>query len=129
PETRAAVALPPRRRGAGRTAAVPRVPAPLRPGTHLPLPQADPRLDPPPAAPPRPGRPMDLPDHRRLHPVASGPTPRRGPAPPLGETDRAGPADPRTGPSRVSPRPRHNRPSGHRAETLPPRPRSSERHA
>jgi hypothetical protein len=28
----------------------------------------------------------------------------------------------------VSPHPRHNRPSGHRAETLPPRPRPPERH-
>jgi Phage integrase family len=44
------------------------------------------------------------------------------------ETPGRGPADPRPGPPRVSPHPRHNRPSRHHAETLPPRPRPPERH-
>ena len=49
------------------------LPAPLRPRTHLPVPQADPRLDHPEAARPRRRRPLDLAGHRRAHPTAPGP--------------------------------------------------------
>ena len=50
---------------------------PVRPGTHHPVLQADPRLDDPTAAPSRPGRPVDLAGPGRLHPAAPGPRGRR----------------------------------------------------
>src|SRR3954454_14906190 len=49
------------------------LPAPLRPGTHHPLHQTDPGLDPPEAALPGRGRPLDVADPRRAHPTATGP--------------------------------------------------------
>src|SRR6266545_3499995 len=123
PEAGVAVALPPRAGRPGRAAAVPRVPAPLRPGTHLPLPQADPRLDSPPAAPPRSSRPMDLDHPGRLHPTPPGPSPGRRPTPPLGETPRPRPADPRPRPATAPKpsRPGPGRPKGIRNSSPAPR--------
>jgi hypothetical protein len=46
---------------------------PVRPGTHRPLRQADPRLDDPAAVPPRTGRPVDLAGAHLLCPAALGP--------------------------------------------------------
>jgi hypothetical protein len=62
------------------------VPAPVRPGTHLPAVQTDPGLDPPETAHPAGSGPLDLADHRRAHPTTPGPTLGRGPTPPLGTT-------------------------------------------
>ncbi|HEX5495407.1 MAG TPA: hypothetical protein VFX70_12625 [Mycobacteriales bacterium] len=55
------------------------------------------------------------------------PRPDRRPAPPLGEAAATPATDPWSCPPRVSPHPPHHGPSGHRAETLPPRPRPPER--
>ncbi len=73
---------------------------------------------------PHPGRggPLDLADHHRLHPAASGPAPRGRPAASLGETRRTGPADPRAGPPRVSLPPGEDDPSRRGSETGRPGP-------
>src|SRR4051812_8888607 len=73
------------------------------------------------------GRPLDVADHRRLHPAASGPLPHRGPAPPLGETTGAGATDPGPGPARISPPPAEDCSAGQRTETQPTRTRPATR--
>ncbi|MGW5611729.1 transposase [Streptomyces sp. NPDC003753] len=52
------------------------VPATLRPGAHIPAVQADPGVDPPAAAGAGSGRPMDLADHRCIHPAPARPLAR-----------------------------------------------------
>jgi hypothetical protein len=59
---------------------------------------------------PRTGRPLDLGDHRRLHPTPPGPRPRRRPPTALGTPPQARPAHPGTGSTRVSP---HHANPGH----------------
>src|SRR6266851_4540274 len=78
------------------------VPPPLRHRAHLPVPQADTRLDRP--AHPRPGRRrhLDLADPRRLHPAVARTAPHRRSAPPLGKTRTARQTHPRPRPPRVS---------------------------
>ena len=68
--------------------------APLRPGAHLPVLQAGPGLERPAAARPCRRRPVDLADHRRLHPAPAGPAPRRRPAAALAAACPARAADP-----------------------------------
>src|SRR5262249_5618614 len=100
------------------------VPTPLRPRTHLPIPQTDPRLDPTQATHSRPSRPLDLAHPHHPHPATTGPSPHPRPTPTLGETNHhTRPADPRPGPPRVSPPPTEDHPPGRRTETLTPRPR------
>lgn len=75
-----------------------------RPGpiSHLPLLEANPRLDPAQAAC-RPGsRPLDLAARHCPHSATPRPPPDRGPAPSLGETRPARPAHTRPRPARVS---------------------------
>lgn len=65
---------------------------PLRHRTHLPLRPPDSELDPAPAPHSRAGRPVDLADHRRLHPTSPRPNPGDRPPTALGETTAACPA-------------------------------------
>src|SRR4029453_3728328 len=104
-QTPVAVALQPRPHPTRPAPALRRVPAPIRPRAHLPLPQTDPRLDPAPPTHPGKSRPLDLADHLRLHPPPTGTQPHRGPPPPLGNPARPRPADPRPGPTRFSAHP------------------------
>jgi DDE superfamily endonuclease len=99
----------------------------LRPRTHLPTVQADPRLDPPAPARPRRRRPLDLAGHRRAHPTTPRPRVGRRPAPPLGTSRPTGPAHPVQGPPGVSEHPPDHPAPGPRTETLPTRPRSPTR--
>ncbi len=71
----------------------------VRPGAHLPLPQADLGMDHPSVSPPRAGRPVDVAGGGRLHAVAPGPPMRGGSAVAMGEALRSGTADARAGPS------------------------------
>jgi hypothetical protein len=94
-----AVAVVGRPRGlaAGSRPGLARLHPSLRPGAHRPLRQADPGLDHPTAAAPRPGRPLDLAGAGRLHPTSAGPRTRRRPTPAMG----AAPPDRQAVPYRV----------------------------
>ena len=111
-----------RRRAGRRGPVLAVVLAPIRPGTHLPVLQAGPRLDRP--EDPRPGRrgPVDLADHRLLRPAPPGPAAGRRPAPPLGTARPARPADPGPGPPRVPEHPREDCPARQCTETRQARP-------
>jgi hypothetical protein len=85
--------------------AVARLRAPVRPGAHHPLRQADPWLDHAQGAPSRAGRPLDLAGAGRLHPAASGPHDHLRPAAAMGTTPRTEPAQPLPSAPRV-PQPR-----------------------
>src|SRR4051795_5530830 len=104
------------------------LPAPLRPGTHHPLHQTDPGLDPPEAALPGRGRPLDVADPRRAHPTATGPPAGGRSTPALGTAAASRAADSRPGPPRISLPAREDPLPGRRAETRPPRPRTTTRH-
>jgi hypothetical protein len=69
----------------------------LRPGTHLPLPQADVRMDQPPVSSPRAGRSVDVAGGGGLHAAAPGESERGGHEAAVGEALRSGPADPDAG--------------------------------
>ena len=73
PETAVAVDQRPGRGRHRRRPGLAGLPAPLRPRTHVQVPQADPRLDHPQAARSRRRRSLDLAGHRRAHPAAPGP--------------------------------------------------------
>src|SRR3954451_3224104 len=122
-----AVVVPPRRHTVrcGRTVAG--LPASLRPGTHLPPVQTDPRLDRPETTRPSRRRPLDLADHHRLHPTAAGPDPHRRSAPPLGTTRHRRSAPPRRGPPSISVPPAEAPPPGRRTEPRHTRPRTPTR--
>jgi hypothetical protein len=96
-------------------------------GTHLPVPQANPRTDPAPPAPPRTSRPLGLDHPRRLHTVTPRPAPHPRPAQTLGTAPDTPSAHPRTGPTRLSPHPADRRHPGRRTESHPPRPRPPQR--
>ncbi|WP_411158245.1 transposase [Streptomyces sp. CBMA29] len=81
----------------------------LRSGAHLPLREADPRMDHPETPHPRGGGPLDLDPDRRPHPAPARPAPRRRPPPALGEADHLRPAHPGPGPPRVQEHPRSPR--------------------
>src|SRR5262249_10274440 len=102
-----------------------RLPAPLRRRARIPVRQDHPRLDLRPGAHPPPGRPVDLADHRRLHPAAPGPAPpppRATPPPTPATADPAAASrlaarhpPPQTAtppPGRNPPRPAPGRPKG-----------------
>jgi len=95
------------------------LPAPLRPGTHHPLRQAGPGLDPPEGALPGRGRPLDLADPRRAHPAATGPPTRSRSAPALGTATASRAADPSEGPLGISLPTREDPVSGPGAKTRP----------
>lgn len=94
---------------------------------RVPAVQADPGLDRAEGPRPRDRRPVDLADHRRPHSTPPRPTARRGPPPPLGTTRRAPSAHPGPGPPGVPAPPREDPPSRGCSETLPARPRTSNR--
>ncbi len=73
------------------------------------------------------GRPMDLADHRRLHPVATCPAPGGRPAPALGETQPTGQARPRPHPPGLPAHPPSDHLPGPGTETFPARPRTTTR--
>src|SRR5215216_4296468 len=73
PPTQGAVAVVVRPRRARPGPGLAGLDPPVRPGTHRPVRQADPRLDHPTAPPSRPGRPVDLAGAGRLHPAAPDP--------------------------------------------------------
>src|SRR2546423_576890 len=106
-----AVVLPPHPHRIRGEPALASIPAPFRPGTHLPVPQTNPGLDPAPRPHPRPSRPLDLAHHQRPHPAPAGPPPHPRPTPALGETShRTPPANPSPHPSRVSEPPPEDHP-------------------
>ena len=99
----------------------------IRPRAHLPVPQAEARLDPAAAARPGRRRPVDLAPARLLRPALARPPPRRDhpaalAAPPAPRHD-----DSRPRPGRVPPRPRTHRHSRQDSETLHARPRPPQR--
>lgn len=100
----------------------------FRPGAHLPVPQADTRLDPAPHPHPRAGRPLELAHHHRPHPTPPRPRPHLRSPPTMGETrHRAAPNDPGPRSPRVSEPPREHRSTGQCTETLTTRPRTPTR--
>src|SRR3954452_15959987 len=123
-----AVDLGPGRRCRDRHPLLAGLPAPLRPGTHHPLHQTDPGLDPPEAALPGRGRPLDVADPRRAHPTAAGPPAGGRSAPALGTAAASRAADSRSGPPRISLPAREDPLSGRCAETRPPRARATTWH-
>lgn len=122
------VVLEDRRRRRGRRPDLAGVPAALRPGAHLPLVQADPGLDPAPAAGTGGGGPVDLADHRRLHPAPARASGRSRPATSLGKAHRTAPAHPGPGPADVSELPPALALPRQSTETPPARPRTTTRH-
>src|SRR6185437_11831784 len=122
-----AVVLPPRRHTVRCGQAVAGLPAPLRPGTHIPPVQADPGLDQTETAGSGRGGSLDLADHRRLHPTAAGPDPDHRPTPPLATTRPRRPTQPRPGPPRISVPPAEDHPPSRCTETQPTRPRTPTR--
>jgi hypothetical protein len=89
----------------------------VRPGPHLPLRQAGPGLDHPQGPHPRTGRPLDLAGHRRLHPTAPRPAPRRGPPAALAAAPAGRQAHTRPGPPGLRPPPRTDGQPGQATET------------
>lgn len=72
--------------------------------------------------------PLDLADHRCVHPTAARPGPDRRPAPPMGTTGHhARPVDPGPGPTEISSPPHEDAPAGRCAETHPTGARPSTR--
>ena len=71
----------------------------LRPGAHLPLPQAEHGMDHPSGSPPRAGRPVELAGGGRLHAAKVGARACCGPEAAVGAPLRCGSADARAGPS------------------------------
>ncbi|WP_440107935.1 transposase, partial [Streptosporangium sp. H16] len=128
-QPRAGVAVVLGRGPAGRPdrPAVAGVPAQIRPGAYVPVLQADPGLDRAEDPQPAGGRPLDLADHRRLHPAAPGPSSGGGPAPFVGETRSARAAESGSGTARVSQHPPGNVMSGPCAQTRQARPGTSAR--
>jgi hypothetical protein len=74
----------------------------VRPGTHRPVRQADPRLGHPASPPPRAGRPLDLAGAGRLRPAAPCPRLRWRPAPAVGAAPTPTAPVAGTGPARLS---------------------------
>jgi hypothetical protein len=94
---------------------------------HTFLLQAGAGLGRPAAARPGRRRPVDLADHRRLHPAAARRRPGRRPAPALAAAPPARHHDPGPGPPRIPRRPRHSRHPRSPAKTRQTRPRTPER--
>src|SRR5215210_1791661 len=69
----------------------------IRPGTHLPLPQANVRMEQPPVSSPRAGRSVELAGGGSLHTVALGESQRFGHEAAMGEALRSGKAYPCAG--------------------------------
>lgn len=88
----------PRGDGAGSGLALARLRETLRPGTHLPLPQANVRMEQPTVSPPRAGGPMDVAGGGGFHAVTPGAIERGGHEVAVGETLRIGTADADAGP-------------------------------
>jgi len=127
PETGVAMVLPHRSGTVACGQTLAGIPPPLRPRTHLPPVQTDPRLDRTETPRPARGRPMDLADHHLLHPTPAGPHPRRRSTPALGTPRPPGPAHPGPCPSRVPKHPAEDRPSRQRTKTRNTRPRTPTR--
>lgn len=104
-----------------------RVPTALRPGAHLPLPQADPGLDPPPPVRTRRSRPLDPPGPGRPHPTPPRQSPVRRPPPALGAAPTRRAPHPSPGPTRVPQHPHDSALPSLRCKTLPPRCRAPTR--
>ena len=83
---------------------------------------------PPTTVHPRPGRPVDLAHHRRLHPTPARPTPGRRPATALGETRQTKQTHPRACPARVSTTYRNTGHTGQPTKTQQGRPRPPQRY-
>src|SRR5919112_1244611 len=76
--------------GAGSRSHLALIPQALRPGTHLPISQAEHGMDHPSGAPPRTGRPLELVGGGRLHTAEVGAGPCCGPAFAVGTPLRGG---------------------------------------
>lgn len=107
------------------TTSRPGVSPPLRSGAHVPLREADPRLDYPETPYSRGRGPLDLDPDRRSHPAPARPAPRRGPPQALGETHRLRPAHPGPGPPGVQEHPRSPRLPDPCSQTQRSRPRTA----
>jgi hypothetical protein len=100
---------------------------PVRPGAHHPVLYANPGLDHPTAAPPRPGRPLDLAGAGRRPPATPGPRHRRRSAAAVGAPPTARPAVPLPGAAGVSAAVVRARLAGRGAETRRALPGSASR--
>jgi hypothetical protein len=90
----------------------------------LPVPQANPGLDPTAHPHPRTGPPLDLAHRGRPHPTPTGTPPHQRSASTMGETNHpASPAHPRPHPPRVSKPPTQDHPASQRTKTLTTRTR------
>src|SRR5256885_3174695 len=103
------------------------LPSQIRPGTHLPATQTNPRLDPPKDPHTAGRRPVDLADPHLPHPTTPRPAPHRRSTSPLGTTHTPRTPHPGTGPSRVSSHPPEDHPPRRCTKTRQSRPRTATR--
>jgi hypothetical protein len=127
PPTQSVVAVVGRPWAARSGAGVAGVHPQVRPGAHHPVRQADPRLDDPAAAPPRPSRPLDLAGAGRLHPATPGPPARLRPATAMGAAPTPAATVTLPDTARVSAAAVRTRLAGEDAETLRALPRPTHR--